>query len=641
MFPSSLEVQWRFCRKLKMTNDSSQVAGGYTQKEIFKRLLKLSWKYRGGCLKAVIIQCVLLSFTIGGLNLAGVGIDFIRKGLDPGAKDPMWLFGLSPPAEWSTLQVLFFISGMSLGIACLRYYLNYSYNILMVRFLQQGIVVELRAQVYEKMQRLSFRFFDSRTSGTLINRVTGDVQSVRLFIDGVIVQGVIIVLSLGIYLAYMLTINPTLTLISTATIPFMYFYSRYFSRKVRPEYIRSRDLMDSLIFKMVERMQGIHVVKGFGREDQELKLLGDENDAVRDQKKRIILLTSVFTPSIGMLSHTSIMLLLAYGGYLVIEGALPLGSGLIVFLGLLNRFSEQVNSATNIVDNVQQSVAAAGRVFEVLDTPVDIRSPKNAVRLEKCNGEVEFRNVSFEYVPGEKVLDDISFKVCKGQFVGILGSTGSGKSTLMSLVPRFYDTGMGAVMVDGYDVRKLKIGSLRKQVGIVFQESFLFSNTIASNIAFGHPDADRARIENAAKLASAHEFITTLPKGYDTVIGESGCDLSGGQRQRLAIARAILLDPPILLLDDPTASVDSQTEKEILQGIESAMRGRTTFLVSHRIGVLMKADTILVMHKGHIVQRGTHKELMGMKGHYRQTADIQIDGKESGSQQPATSRGKA
>ncbi|MBN1865496.1 MAG: ABC transporter ATP-binding protein [Victivallales bacterium] len=611
-----------------MTNDSDQPVG-YTEKEIFKRLLKLSWKYRGGCLKAVVMQGMLLSLTIGGLNLAGVGIDFIRKAMDTGAKEPIWLFGLAPPAEWSVLQVLFFISGLSLGIACVRYYLNYAYKISMVRFLQQGIVVDLRSRVYERMQRLSFRFLDSRTSGTLINRVTGDVQAVRLFVDGVMVQGVIICLSLAIYLAYMLSINTTLTLISTATIPLMFFYSRQFSKKVRPEYIKSRDMMDSLIFKMVERIQGIHVVKGFAREEQELKLLGDENDAVRDQKRKIILLTSIFTPSIGMLSHVSIMILLAYGGYLVIEDVLPLGSGLIVFLGLLNRFSEQVNSAANIVDNVQQSVAAAGRVFEVLDTPIEIKSPQNAVRLDSCSGKVEFRNVSFEYTPGEKVLDNISFKLEKGQFVGILGTTGAGKSTLLSLIPRFYDTGMGAVMIDGYDVRRLKIGSLRRQVGIVFQESFLFSNTIAANIAFGHPGAERGRIETAAKLASAHEFISALPKGYDAVIGESGCDLSGGQRQRLAIARAILLDPPILLLDDPTASVDSQTEKEILQGIESAMKGRTTFLVSHRIGVLMKADIILVMHKGQIVQKGTHEELMKTKGHYRQTADIQIDTGES------------
>jgi ATP-binding cassette subfamily B protein len=278
-----------------------------------------------------------------------------------------------------------------------------------------------------------------------------------------------------------------------------------------------------------------------------------------------------------------------------------------------------------IIDNIQQSVAAAHRVFEILDAPVEIYSPQNAVRVRKSEGGVIFKSVSFEYDPGERVLDNVDFDVKPGQFVGILGTTGSGKSTLLSLIPRFYDVKMGAVLIDGKDVRKYDLDDLRRQTGIVFQESFLFSNTIAANISFGHPYATRDEVVKAAKIASAHDFITALPQGYDTIIGESGSDLSGGQKQRIAIARSVILEPPILLLDDPTAAVDSETEKEIFEGIESAMRGRTTFMVTHRISVLKRADIVLVMHHGKIIQHGKHEDLIKEKGHYRRCAIIQSE----------------
>jgi ATP-binding cassette subfamily B protein len=320
-----------------------------------------------------------------------------------------------------------------------------------------------------------------------------------------------------------------------------------------------------------------------------------------------------------------VIVLLAYGGYLVIINELPLGTGLIVFLGLLQRFSGRVNTLAGIVDHIQQSVAAAGRVFEVLDAPIEIQTPKNPVRLKRAEGAVSFKGVSFEYNPGELVLDKIDFEIKAGQFVGILGTTGSGKSTLLSLIPRFYDSNMGSVMVDGKDVRRYEIDDLRRQIGIVFQESFLFSNTIASNISFGHPGATRDEIIRAAKIAAVHDFIMTLPQGYDTVIGEAGSDLSGGQKQRLAIARSVLLDPPIFLLDDPTASVDPETEKEIFEGIDSAMKGRTTFMVTNRISMLKRSDVVLVMHRGQIIQRGTHEELIKAKGHYRRSAIIQSE----------------
>jgi len=315
-----------------MSSTPNSSESSYSDREIIFRLLKMSWKYRKGCFKAILIQILLLSFTLAGLNLAGVGIDFIKKNMDPSSKDPMWLFGLAPPVEWSALKVLIFISVLGLIFASFRYVLNYIYKISIVKFLQQGIVVELRSMVYEKMQRLSFRFFDSRTSGTLINRVTSDVQSVRLFIDGVIIQGVIIFISMVIYFSYMVYINLILTAACMATIPLMLFVSRYFSRKLKPEYIQSRGLMDNMILNMVERVQGIHVVKGFVREEQELVRLGNDNHAIRNQKREIFGLLSLFNPMVGLLTQINFVILLGYGGYLVIKGELLLGAGLIVFL---------------------------------------------------------------------------------------------------------------------------------------------------------------------------------------------------------------------------------------------------------------------------------------------------------------------
>ncbi len=595
------------------------------KKKIFFRLLKLSWKYRAGCVKAILLQALLIALAVAALTLVGLGIDCLRHAIQPDSKPPAWPLGFRPPPGWGLLGVLGAIGGINILIALLRYFLAYRYSMVIVRLLQQGIVLDLRARIYEKMQRLSFRFFDSRTSGTLINRVTGDVQSVRLFIDGVIIQGVTIALSLAVYFAYMLAIHALLTLMCMVTVPLMLAASIYFSKKLKAAYTRDRDNVDKMILDMVERVQGIHVVKGFAREAEELRLLAEDNRAVRDHKQRLFRFVSVFKPMIDLLTQINIVILLAYGGWLVIADQLALGAGLIVFLGLLQRFSGQVNALADILDHLQQSVAAAQRVFEVLDTPVAIHSPPQAVGIRRAQGAVAFKGVSFEYDPGERVLDHIEFEVRPGQFVGILGTTGSGKSTLLGLIPRFYDAKMGVVLLDGRDVRQYDLDDLRRQAGVVFQESFLFSNTIAANIAFGHPAATRDEIVRAAEIASAHEFITALPQGYDTVIGEAGSDLSGGQKQRLALARSILLDPPILLLDDPTAAVDAETEKEIFEGIASAMRSRTTFMVTHRINVLKRADLVLVMHQGRIVQRGVHPELVAAKGHYRRAALLQLE----------------
>jgi ABC-type multidrug transport system fused ATPase/permease subunit len=314
---------------------------------------------------------------------------------------------------------------------------------------------------------------------------------------------------------------------------------------------------------------------------------------------------------------------LGYGGYLVSRGELSLGAGLFVFANLLQQFANQVGQITNIANSIQSSLAGAERVFEILDAPLEVQSPVKPVQPKRVRGEVRFEDVTFGYDPDRRVLKDLSFEVSAGMSVAIVGETGAGKSTLLSLLPRFYDATDGRVLIDGVDVREMNLDHLRRSVGVVFQETFLFSNTVASNIAFGNPEATPEQIERAARIAAAHEFIANLPKGYDTVIGEFGCNLSGGQRQRLAIARAVLLEPPILILDDAMASVDPETEHEILSAMESAMAGRTTFVVAQRLSTLRRADLVLVLEEGRIVQRGGHADLMRQRGHYRQSALLQ------------------
>jgi ABC-type multidrug transport system fused ATPase/permease subunit len=316
--------------------------------------------------------------------------------------------------------------------------------------------------------------------------------------------------------------------------------------------------------------------------------------------------------------------LLGYGGWLYIEGEIALGSGIVVFAGLLQQFSGQIANISGIANSVQQSFTAAARVFEVLDAPLEVQNRPGARVPGRITGAITFEKVTFGYQGDAPVLRDVSFEVNPGQMVGVFGATGSGKSTLLSLIPRLYDPKAGRIFADGVDLRDLDLDAFRRQIGIVYQESFLFSNTVAANIAFGNPHASQSQIERAARLAQAHEFILGLPKAYDTVLGESGVDLSGGQRQRLALARALILEPPILILDDPTASVDPKTEHEIVDALRSAMQGRTAFVVANRLSLLRRADRILVLDAGQLVDAGTHDELVGRPGPYRETALLQL-----------------
>ncbi|MBI3865907.1 MAG: ABC transporter ATP-binding protein [Planctomycetia bacterium] len=586
-------------------------------------MLSLSWRYRWGCVRLLALQGLLLGTALAALDLSGVGIDVILYRAGAARRPAAYPFGLSPPAEWSALAEVSLIAAAILALAVVRGWLNYVYAVDSGKLIHEQIVVDLRSQVYDKMQRLGFKFFDANSTGALINRVTSDVQSVRAFVDGVLIQFVILLLSLVCYLVYMMRIDVGVTLACLATTPILWVLTVVFSRLVRPAYDRTRELVDRVVLTLAENIQGVHVVKGFGRERDEIAKFGSAVQAVEDQQQDIFWKVSIFTPAIGLLTQVNVVILLGYGGWLVTQDRLALGTGLVVFAGLLTQFASQVANLTNITNSVQQSLSGARRMFEVLDTPVEVESPPAAVRLPRAAGRVQLDRVSFAYDSGPEVLRDVTLAVEPGQCIALLGATGAGKSTLLSLIARFHDPTSGTVLVDGRDVRLIDVDDLRRNIGWVFQESFLFSNTIAANIAYGKPSATREEIERAARIACAHDFIMQAAEGYDSVLGEGGMNLSGGQRQRLAIARAILLDPAILLLDDPAASIDPHTEHEILEAMQQAMQGRTTFVVAHRLSTLRHADHVVVLEQGRIVQQGTHSQLLELPGHYRAAAAAQ------------------
>ncbi len=590
---------------------------------LVRRLFGLAWRYRLHCLQVLGIQLVLLTLGIGGLSFTGLGIDYIRHKLDgtPLGANPLHV---ALPETWPPLQVLGLLAGLILVFALIRALLNYAYAVSVNRLVQQKLVVDLRGEVYDKLQRLSFRFFDANNTGSIITRVTGDVQSVRMFVDQVLIQSVIMGISLTAYIVYMASLSPALTAACLATTPVLWFMSAAFSRQIQPAYAHNRTLVEKMVQTLAEGVMGAAVTKGMGREAEARAQFDAANQACFDQQRGIFWRVSLFSPAVGFLTRVNMMVLLGYGGWLVAHDRLPLGTGLVVFAGLLEQFSGQVNNVATIVNSVQQSLIGARRVFGILDAPVEVRNAPAAARRPQLAGGVRFENVSFAYAGTEAVVRDIDLEVRPGQCVAILGATGAGKSVLMSLIPRFFDPTAGRVLLDGDDVRTLDLDDVRRNIGIVFQESFLFSNTVAANIAFGHPTATRAQIEQAARIAAAHDFITALPQGYDTLLGEGAQSLSGGQRQRLAIARAVLLEPAIMLLDDPTAAIDSETEHEIFEALDRAIAGRTTFIVAHRLSTLRRADFIIVLEAGRIVQRGTHEELMKVPGPYLRVADLQL-----------------
>jgi ATP-binding cassette subfamily B multidrug efflux pump len=483
---------------------------------------------------------------------------------------------------------------------------------------------DIRNRLYDHIQGLSFSFHDHAQTGQLISRCIEDVRSVQQFIGSSIVELAQMIFLLFGALGIMLTENWQLTLIAVLPIFPLVWLTIRFGNKVTALFFNVDNMLGELSARLQENVTGAQVVRAFAREPHEIERFDETNRAYYDARMSVISSWSQVMPTTDFLVTMCTILILWFGGNMVLKGTLTVGE-LVAFNAYVLMLATPAQQLTWLVNGAGEASAGARRVLEVLDTEPEIASPTDAVQLSTLRGEVEFRNVSLIY-QNEKTasLSNVSLRVQPNQLIALIGATGSGKSSLINLIPRFYDVTRGAVLVDGRDVRTLDLVSLRRQIGIVLQTSLLFSDSIKANIAYGHPDATDEEVIAAAKAAQAHEFIESFPEGYETVVGERGVTLSGGQRQRVAIARALLMDPRILILDDSLSSVDTQTEKLIQEALDKLMEGRTTFVIAHRLSTVRRADLIVVMDKGRIVQRGTHKELLESGGLYREIYDLQL-----------------
>ena len=563
----------------------------------------------------------LISFTVGrryllvlgfvcavGLTLAGIAIPWlVKEGIDRAF----------PPDGLGRPDLLWPLAGGILGLALLRFLFGfgrrYSTNYL-------GHVVEyrLRKTLFEKMLSLHHGFYDKASTGELISRATNDLRVVRSFVGWGMFQLFISLLTLVVVSAALLYLNAPLALIVLSPMPFLAFAAWRFAAKVHPIFRSVQQKLADVTTVVQENVSGIRVVKSFSREPFETDRFGDRAEGVLNETLAARGLRAFYIPGMSFLPATSIAILILFGGRAVVEGTLTVGEFTLFQLYLM-QLVWPMQGFGMVIDQGQRALAACERVFEILDSEPDVSPPKRPKPFPETAPALEFRDVSFSYEDGEPALECVNLWVNPGEAVAVVGATGSGKSTLLSLVPRFYDPDGGSVLVGGMNIRELDPEELRRNVGIVPQETFLFSETVRDNITFGNPDARVEEVERAAKTAGIHDQILAFPEGYDTMVGEWGITLSGGQKQRVAIARALVKDPKILILDDATSSVDAETEKSIQEALRGTMRessGRTTFIVAHRLSTILLADRIVVLERGRVVETGTHEELLRERGRY-------------------------
>lgn len=483
---------------------------------------------------------------------------------------------------------------------------------------------DLRNKMYDHIQYLPFTYHDHAQTGQLITRCIEDVRAIQNFAGSSIIEiAQMAALSVGV-VTILVSANPLLAVIALLPLVPMFIITFNFGERVTKLFYTVDNALGDLSALLQENVSGVQVVRAFAREPYEIDRFDERNRRYFNARLTLIGEWSKVMPTTQLLVTLGTILILYCGGQMVLRGEMSVGE-IVAFNAYLLMLSAPVQQLTWLVNQAGEASAGAQRVLEVLDHAPEIQSPPNAVILPPLSGRVDFENVSLRYKDEKTTaLEGISVSVQPNQVVALIGQTGSGKTSLVNLIPRFYDVTEGAVRVDGVDVRQVDLPSLRRQIGIVLQTSLLFSDTIRANIAYGRPDASDAEIIAAAKAAQAHEFIMGFAKGYDTVVGERGVTLSGGQRQRIAIARALLMDPRILILDDSTSSVDTQTEKLIQEALDRLMEGRTTFVIAHRLATVRRADLILVMDNGRIVQRGRHAELLAQGGLYREIHDLQL-----------------
>ena len=521
------------------------------------------------------------------------------------------------------VQVIVTAALILLGIGIVSAFLLYWQRYLTEQIAAQ-VGYDLRNRLYDHIQHLTFSYHDHAETGQLISRTIEDVRSIERFTGNGIVELFHLFLLFTGIVTLLFIANPILAVIALLPMLPLVLMTTNFGGKIGDYFMKVDISLGELSSRIQENVLGVQVVRAFAREPYEIERFNQANRILYDARISVISEWAKIMPTSHLLVILSTILILWFGGQLVIAGEMTIGE-VVAFNGYLLMLAEPARQLTWLVNMAGEAVAGVNRTFEVLDYQPEIHSPPDAKVPPQLSGRVEFRRAALAYL-GESAhaLCEIDLTVEPNQVVALIGPTGSGKTSLVNLIPRFYDVVQGAVMVDGFDVRQVDLVTLRRQIGIVLQSSLLFSSSIRENIAFGRPDASEQEIVEAAKAAQADQFITALYDGYDTIVGERGVTLSGGQRQRIAIARALLMDPRILILDDSTSSVDTQTEHLIQKALWRLMEGRTTFVIAHRLSTVRRADLILVMDGGQIIERGTHLDLLEQDGLYREIYDLQL-----------------
>jgi ABC-type multidrug transport system fused ATPase/permease subunit len=488
--------------------------------------------------------------------------------------------------------------------------------------MSQNILRDMRRQLYEALINKSFSYLGQVKTGQIISRVTSDMNAIDLFYSETVRELFRMTLQLGIAIVILASINAPLTLITILPLPFIFVTMRLYLTRVRSRMLAAKNQFDSLNGVLVEGITAQKLIKGFGQEESFAERFRKENQAYVDKSLWTARLQSVYTPSNTVISAAGVALVLIFGGIRVVEGSLTIGE-LVLFGMYFTQIVGPVRMYARLMDFYQDGVVSARRVFEVLDVGRDVPEPEHPVELPRLKGEIKFKDVSFSYGETSEVLKGINLDVSPGEKVAIIGFVGSGKSALTELVPRFYDVTAGQVTVDGHDVREASIKSLRGQIGIVLQDIYVFSETIKENLRFGKPEATDEEVVAAAKAAQIHDYIASMPKGYDTPVGERGLTLSGGQRQRIAIARVLITNPSILILDDSTSNVDAETEVLIRKAIDALLEGRTALIITQRASTCESADKVVVIDQGQIIAVGKHKKLLRESEKYRMLIESQ------------------
>ncbi len=589
------------------------------------RLIPYLKPYKGQLTLAWICMVSAAVFVMVSPLLVRFAIDF---GLDPQKNEAGKLVSLDGNEKlivFGSLALVAFAVGR--GIAQFgQQYLGESVG--------QSVAYDIRNEIYDNLQRLSYAYHDKAQTGQIMSRATQDVENIRMFVNMGALRLAFIGLMLAISVVGMFVINWPLALVSIASLPFLGWRSYVTSSRLRPVWMEIQQNQAEMTQVAEEGLTGIRVVKAFAQEPFESKKFADAARKQADLSYYSSRLQAGNQPMLQGLSAAQVAVTVGVGAYFISQGDLSVGD-LALFTLWLNTLQLPVRSIGFIINIVARCISSAERVFELIDAQSAVQEKEGAATLTHATGHVKFEGVSFGYDNLSAVLSDVDIDATPGKVIALLGPTGSGKSTVVNLIPRFYDVTKGKITIDGTDVRDVTLDSLRRNIGIVQQDVFLFIGTIRDNIAYGRPEATQEDIERAAKAARIHDFITSLPYGYDEWVGERGVTLSGGQKQRIAIARTLLLDPKILIFDDSTASVDSQTEFLIQQALNELMQGRTTFVIAQRLRTVMRADEILVLQGGHVVQRGKHTELLEQEGLYRRIFDLELRDQEEALGRPA------